>query len=148
MNVRSIMSGPAIEAPPQASITTVGKLMADAGVGAVVIVDDEAVVGIVTDRDIVTRAVALRRPLEAHVAAVMTTNVVTLDAATTVDGAYEAFRRVAFRRLPVLDKGALIGMLTIDDLLLNLSRRTADLAGPVSKEILEPAHEAALPASP
>jgi CBS domain-containing protein len=144
------MSTPAVTAPAQTPIAIVAKLMGDAGVGAVVVVDDGRAVGIVTDRDIVVRVVARSRPLDDRIDSVMTADLVTLAVDDPVERAYETFRKLPFRRLPVTtpDTRVVVGMLTVDDLVLDLSRRMTGLAGPVAEEILDPYRESSVPVVP
>jgi signal-transduction protein with cAMP-binding, CBS, and nucleotidyltransferase domain len=150
MNIRTVMSTPAVTAPPQTPIAVVAKLMADAGVGAVVVVDDTRAVGIVTDRDIVVRAVARSRPLDDRIDSVMTADLVTIAVNDAVERAYETFRKLSCRRLPVTtpDTKVVVGMLTVDDLVLDLSRRVTDLASPIAEEILDPYREPPVPVLP
>ncbi|MCZ1013019.1 CBS domain-containing protein [Streptomyces noursei] len=49
-----------------------------------------------------------------------------------VDAAYRTMRRSAVRRLPVLDEGRLVGVVALDDLLMDVSRRLSELLGAVS----------------
>jgi CBS domain-containing protein len=88
--------------------------MMDAGVGAVVVVEDMArIVGIVTERDIL-RAVAQRvRAAEARVRQWMTESVVTIEPETTVEDAAEMMFERNFRHLPVMKDGRLLGIVSL-----------------------------------
>ena len=148
MRIRDLIRTPAVVVYRDTTVAVAAKTLGDAGVGSLVVVDAGHVVGIVTDRDLVLRAMATRMPLDGRVDAVMTSDVVTIDAEDSVDDAYAAFRRVPFRRLPVVDRDAgriVIGLLAVDDLLLDVTRRLRDLSGPVAEEIFAPHRESAFP---
>src|SRR6478735_2507572 len=102
--------------------------MEQAGVGALVVLDGNTVVGLVTDRDLVRRAMARGLPGDARIDAVMTSPVVTIDADADVREAFTMFGSHAVRRLPVVREGAFIGMFTIDDALVGMARDLGDLA--------------------
>ncbi len=131
---------------PDRTITEAAEIMDRAGVGALGIVDGDVLVGIVTDRDLVRRGMARRLPPDARVDAVMTSPVVTIDAEADVREAYGVFRSNAVRRLPVVRERSLVGMLTVDDLLVHLAGELADLVRPVTAELLFPHRDSAVPA--
>lgn len=148
MRARELVRMAAVAVPRSMTIAVAAKALGDAGVGSLVVVDDGAVVGIVTDRDLVLRAMATRMPLDVPIESVMTPNVVTIDAEDSIEDAYATFRRVPFRRLPVVDRDdgrRVIGVLAIDDLLLDVTRRLRDLNGPIVEEIVMPHRESPFP---
>jgi CBS domain-containing protein len=104
------------------------RLMAEHAVGSVVVVDDDGrPAGIVTDRDLALRLVARERPPGTPVGEVMTAEPATISSeGSGVDAARQMAVR-GCRRLPVVDpvSGALVGMVTLDDLLLG-SAETVD----------------------
>lgn len=113
--------------------------MRDHHVGALVVVDADAITGIVTDRDIVVRAIAGGVPLDGRVDAIMTQDPLTIDAASDLDDALAIFDKHAFRRLPVTRDGKLTGMLTLDDLIPILAAELSEVARPILGEALFPA---------
>ena len=104
---------------PTASVLEAARLMNDRGVGGVVVVDeDNALLGIFTERDILRRVVAAGLPPETtSVADVFTRDIVTCTPDMNVDeiGSIMSTRRV--RHLPVVDVTGLHGVVTIGDLL-------------------------------
>lgn len=128
---------------PSQTLTKAAELMEERAVGALVVTDGERMTGIVTDRDLVTRGVARRLPGDARIDAVMTTNVVTLEASADLHHAFAVFRTHGIRRLPLVEDGEAVGMLTVDDLLINLCADFADVVRPVTGEVL---YEMPLPA--
>lgn len=121
---------------PWATVREAAALMEHAGVGSVAIIDRDRLVGIVTDRDLVRRVLAKGVPDDARVDSVMTTPVVEIDADADAHAAYALFRANAVRRLAVTRGGAFVGMLTIDDLLIDLAADLMDLARPITAEAL------------
>ena len=137
----------AVAVAPDRAVAEVAGLMEAAGVGSVAVVDGDELVGIVTDRDLAVRALGRRLSSEARVDATMSTPVVTIDAGADLHDAFAMFRDNAIRRLPVLRDGRFVGMVTTDDLLIDLAADLADLARPVTAEVLFGHRDAAVPAT-
>lgn len=106
----------------------VARMMAEHGVGSVVVMDDqERPVGIVTDRDLAIRVVGMERQSAVAVETIMTHQPVTVAAgASGIDAALQMATN-GCRRMPVIDpnSGRLVGVVTLDDLLLG-SAETLD----------------------
>lgn len=138
MKVSEAMTAPPVTVPPDVGLAEAARRMADASVGSVLVVDDEGVLlGIVTDRDVAVRGLGGGLDRDARVDAVMSARVVTVDAGDDLQTAYRAFRRTGVRRLPVLELGRAVGVLTVDDLFLDVFRGLADLLGPVARTVLQ-----------
>lgn len=137
MNVSDRMSAPAVTIPPRTPVGEVARQMGEYGIGSVVVTEGGALRGIVTDRDLALRALAGGLDMGESVDAVMTSPVVTVNATDDIHEAYRTFRRTGVRRLPVLDGSQVVGMLTVDDLLMDVFQRVADLLGPVAWSVLE-----------
>lgn len=130
---------------PSNTVRDAAELMDHAGVGSVAIIDGERLVGLVTDRDLARRVLARGVPDDARIDSVMSTPVVEIDAEADVHAAFAMFRTNAIRRLAVTREGAFVGMLTIDDLLIDLAADLMDLARPITAEILFAHRDAATP---
>jgi CBS domain-containing protein len=92
--------------------------MTEARVGAIPIVEGEELVGIFSERDLMTRVVVARRdPERTLVADVMTREVVTATLEEHVDFCVEKMRKVGCRHLPIVSAGRVIGVLSMRDLL-------------------------------
>ncbi|MFH9979194.1 CBS domain-containing protein [Streptomyces sp. NPDC017179] len=152
MRVSEVMTAPAVCVPPHVSLAEASRQMAECAVGSVLVVEDGALRGIVTDRDLAVRGMGGGLGTEARVETVMSPRVATIEAADDLQVAYRSFRRTGVRRLPVLDAGRVVGVLTIDDLFLEVFRRLADLLGPVAWSVLHeppgPPSETASPREP
>ncbi|MFI0960756.1 cyclic nucleotide-binding/CBS domain-containing protein [Streptomyces sp. NPDC021080] len=137
MRISEAMTAPAVCAAPDASLADVAGEMAERAVGSVLVVEDGVLLGIVTDRDLALRGMGAGLDPGTRVDAVMSPAAVTVDADDDLQVAYRTFRRTGIRRLPVLDAGRVAGVLTVDDLLLDVFRRLTDLLGPVAWSILQ-----------
>jgi CBS domain-containing protein len=120
--VADIMTKSVVMTNPEASITDTCKLMADKGVGSVVVVEANKLVGIVTERDIVRRALAAgKEPTTTKINEIMSKPVTTTTPTADVGDATELMRLKNVRRLPVLDKNrVLVGIVTSDDIIAEL----------------------------
>ena len=116
--LRDVMTTGPLVLPRTASVLDAAQAMADADIGPVLVVDDDQVLcGMVTDRDIVVRAVAPRRRLESTVLGdVCTVDVTTLSPADTVVDALRVMETHAVRRVPVVDAGRPVGIVSLADL--------------------------------
>jgi len=112
--VAEVMNRNVLAVDPTASIGEAAEKMMEAGVGAVVVVEDMVrLVGIITERDIL-RAVAQRaRAAEARVRQWMTESVVTIDPETTLEEAARMMFERNFRHLPVTKEGRLLGIVSL-----------------------------------
>ncbi|MFF8948665.1 CBS domain-containing protein [Streptomyces sp. NPDC014940] len=137
MKVSEVMTAPPVCVTPDATLVEVARLMAESAVGSVLVVVDGALHGIVTDRDLAVRGMGGGLDAGTRVDAVMSARVVTVEAVESLEAAHRTFRRTGVRRLPVLDAGRVVGVLTIDDLFLDLFRRFTDLLGPVAWSVLQ-----------
>jgi CBS domain-containing protein len=107
-----------ITAQPGEDVLGVARRMSEAGVGAIIVLEGDALVGIFSERDLMTRVVVARRdPGATPVSAVMTREVVTAEIGDKVDACEDKMRRAGCRHLPVLSQGRVIGMISMRDLL-------------------------------
>jgi len=131
------------------TITEAAEMMDRRAVGALVVVEsDGRPVGIVTDRDLVVRAVARRSSPDARVDSVMSTDLVTLAPDADLRDAFKVFEDRAIRRLPLVAGEQLVGMLTMDDLVVDLTADLARLTRPIVGQVLFGHREPVAPATP
>ncbi len=136
-----------IAVAPDCTVAHAAAVMEQAGVGSLVILDGDELVGIVTDRDLVRRVLAQGRPADVRVDSVMSAPVVTVDADADMRAVFDAFRTHAVRRLAVVRDAKFVGMTSIDDLLVQRVSELNDLCRPVTAEILFGHHETPVPAT-
>lgn len=124
--VRDVMTSNPRAIDASDTVLVAARTMRDEDVGAVVVISGGQPEGIVTDRDIVVRAVAdEREPGDTSVAEVMTRNVVSLTPADSVDRAAALMRENAVRRLPVVENGQVAGIVSLGDLAIERDSRSA-----------------------
>ena len=148
MKTRELLTKAPVAVQGGMSLREAAALMESANVGALVIMDGERLAGIATDRDIVVRAVAGAYPPDARIDSVMSTDVVTVGADVDVHEAYRILGTHGVRRLPVTDGERVLGMLTVDDLVVALATDLERLVQPVIGELVFGHHPAPLPAVP
>ena len=102
---------------PDASVLDAIKLMADKGIGALVVIDGGDLKGIVTERDYARKVIIKGRASDTTpVADIMTADVITASSQQTVNECMEMMTTKKCRHLPVVDDGDLVGMISIGDL--------------------------------
>jgi len=102
---------------PKATILDAAKCMDKNGIGALVVVEGQSVIGIFTERDLMRRVVVKELdPASITVGEVMTGSVYCCQSDTRTDALRTLMREKRIRHVPVVDDGQLIGMLSIGDL--------------------------------
>ncbi|GGY08642.1 CBS domain-containing protein [Paludibacterium paludis] len=102
---------------PDATVFQALQLMADRDVGAVLVMEDDELVGIFSERDYARRIVLQgRTSAGTHVRDIMTSRVVYVTPENTLDQCMALMTDKHIRHLPVMDAGKLIGLLSIGDL--------------------------------
>jgi CBS domain-containing protein len=117
---------------PSATLAEVARIMRDDGVGAVVVVENGAAAGLVTDRDIVVRAVADGRdPNSSSIGEVASRDLRTLTPDQDVEDAIRLMREWDVRRVVVVQDGRPVGILSIGDLAIERDPDSllADISG-------------------
>jgi CBS domain-containing protein len=124
--VNEVMTPVPVAVPPDTSLVEVGDLMRQHGIGDVLVVHEGRLRGLVTDRDIVIRAVAAHRDMSGTtVADICSTNMITVAPGEDADEAVRLMRENAVRRVPVVDGDRPIGMVSIGDLAIQRDERSA-----------------------
>ena len=118
MQVKDCMNTRIIAVTPEESVAVAARIMARHNVGVLPVkAMDGSLCGILTDRDMVTRCVALERsPQETAVSSVMSSRVASVPPTATMEQAACKMAREQVRRLPVVDGRRLVGMVTLGDL--------------------------------
>lgn len=138
MKIRDMTWRPPVTIDCGETIAAAAQKLTDEGVGALVVLDGERPVGVVTDRDLVTRGIAKRIESDARIDALMSMGVIALDADEDASELFGLWGREAVRRVPVVDGSEVVGMITLDDAIVSVSRDLADLAGVLSTQIAFP----------
>jgi CBS domain-containing protein len=138
MKARDVMRRSPVELPADATIGEAAHLMDERAVGAVVVVDVPGgrPIGVVTDRDVVVRAVARGVASDARLDAVMSMGVICLDADADLHDAVRLFATHPIRRLPLVEQDRMVGMLTVDDLLVDLAGDLGNVVRGLTAQVL------------
>src|SRR3954452_11806918 len=116
-SIREVMTGDPRTVAPSATLTEAARAMRDDDIGAVLVVDQGALSGIITDRDIAVRAVAEGADPDAtKVADVCSQDLVTLTVDQSVEDAIRIAHDRGIRRIPVVQDGRPAGIVTLGDL--------------------------------
>ena len=121
---------------PTDSLRLAAQAMEELDVGVIPVVQDERLVGMVTDRDITVRGVAHGRPVDSTpLSEVMSTDVLTCFEDQSLDEATRQMQDAQIRRLPVVDREAhLVGILTLGDVAVKAGgENVADTLGEISE---------------
>lgn len=124
--VDEVMTPDPFTVTTSATLTNVAQLMRDADVGDIVVMSNGLVAGVVTDRDIVVRSVANGDdPTTMTVGDIASQDLVAVGPNDSIAGAVALMRQRAIRRLPVIDDGRLVGIVSLGDLAIELDERSA-----------------------
>lgn len=145
MKVRDIMTTDVTVAERDTTIEEIATLMRDENVGSIPIVDDEnALEGIVTDRDIVVRCIAKGQdPAECTAEDIMSDDCESVTPDTEVEEAARLMADKQIRRLPIVEDGELVGMLSIGD--VAVKQGDDDLSGEALQEISQGVKDESMP---
>ena len=115
--VRELMAEPVVTVMADTTLTDAARLMRDADIGGVVVVKKNKPIGVLTDRDIVVRGIADNRmPGTVTAGEICSTDVVTVNSDAELVEAIALMRRASVRRLPVTERGELVGLLSLGEL--------------------------------
>ena len=145
MKVQEIMSNNPACCTRETSLQDVAVLMVEHDCGEIPVVDNtqsKRPVGVITDRDITCRTVALgKNPLELRARDCMSSPAVTVTTQTSVDDCLKLMEENQLRRVPVVDEsGCCCGMVSQADIAANASKGDA---GKMVKEVSRPTHNGA-----
>jgi CBS domain-containing protein len=124
--VRDVMTTDLVSCRSEAPIAEAARHMRDRDIGDVLVVDDGQVRGIVTDRDIVVRCLAEGGDVsKATIGDVCTSALQTVRSDAAIAEAAAIMRDHALRRLPVVDDGAAVGIVSLGDLAVESDPKSA-----------------------
>jgi CBS domain-containing protein len=138
MLVREILHEAPVTVPPTCHLDEAARIMADRGVGSLLVVSAGDLLGIVTDRDICVRGIGTGATVSDPVETVMTAHPRTIEGSADIVAAFRSFREADARRLPVLEEGELAGIISVDELLVALVVEFNDAIGPIARELAAP----------
>lgn len=126
MKLRDVMTPAPVVVPLDLSIAEAARLMRDQAIGDVLVTESDRLCGMVTDRDIVVRALAdARDPMRTSIRDVCSADLITLSPDSSTSEAVRLMRDNAIRRIPVVENGRPVGIVSMGDLAVELDERSA-----------------------
>ena len=137
MNIREIMTPNPRCVAPNESIQSAARIMRDEDTGAVPVVENGKVLGMVTDRDIVIRAVADGAQMNKPVREIVSGDVVCATPDMSTRDASKLMSEHQIRRLPVVENDRLVGIVSLGDIAVKEGRdsRTGDTREDISEGV-------------
>lgn len=124
--IRDLMTPDPLVLQKDASVAEAAKSMKQRDIGDVLVMDGDRLCGIVTDRDIVIRTLAEGKdPKGTPLGEMCSQDLVTVPSDASVEDAVEAVRDRAIRRLPVVDNGRPVGIVSLGDLAMDRDPQSA-----------------------
>jgi len=139
MHIREVMTPNPRTVAPDDTIQNAARIMRDEDTGAVPVVEDGRPIGMLTDRDIVIRAVADDGMINRPVREIVTTGIVCVTPDMSTREANELMSEHQVRRLPVVENDRIVGIVSLGDLAVKegKDRRTGDTLQDISAGVKE-----------
>jgi CBS domain-containing protein len=115
-SAKDIMKNQVVTVDSSMSVMDTAKIMDDAGIGCVVIIENNIVVGIVTERDFVKRVVSQGLPLSTPIKKVMSSPLIVVSPDENIWEVAELMKQRRIHKVPVVHQNLLVGMVTATDL--------------------------------
>jgi CBS domain-containing protein len=137
MGIEDLVKKPPVSLPADARCIEAAEAMREQNVGSIVVAEGGKPLGVITDRDLVVRVMARNEdPGELTVGEVMSKDPGFVFRTRSIDEVVATMRQLGVRRIPVVDEnGELDGLVSMDDLLVAISRQLEDLAAVIEREI-------------
>jgi len=119
MLVKEVMNTKVLTTTKETLIKDAARIMTKHTIGGLLVLEDEKIIGILTERDILGKVVARGDdPRLVRVQDIMTTNVITIQDNDTIEKAVELMTEHNIKKLPVLHEKRLVGIVTASDIIL------------------------------
>ncbi len=119
--VKQIMSTSVLSVDSSVTATNAAKMMEDAGVGSVVVLENNLPVGIITDRDFAMKITAHSYPIDTPVRRIMSSPLISIDPNSDLWIASDLMSTRNVRKLPVIEDDKVVGILTSSDLVKHIA---------------------------
>jgi CBS domain-containing protein len=124
--IHEVMTPNPVTLPGTASVQDAARAMRDQAIGDVIVIEHNQVCGIITDRDIVVRTVAeTQDPATVTLADICSHSMLTVTPTDSVEQAVRLMRTHAIRRVPVVEGGQAVGVVSLGDLAVERDPRSA-----------------------
>ncbi len=135
MIVKDVMTKSVITVSPDTSVKKASMVMKKNDIGSLIIMKGEKLAGIITERDVIRKVVSPgKSTTKTNISNIMSENVITIDAKSSLDKACKIMKKEHIKKLPVLDKGKLAGIVTETDIVSNEPRMASYIYRMVLKE--------------
>lgn len=125
-SIREVMTQDAKTMKADETLTSAAQAMKESDIGCVLVMTGGKLHGLVTDRDIVVRAIAENRdPSRTKLEEICTKETRTLSPDASVDDAVELMRKESIRRVPVVENDSPVGMVSLGDLAVERDPKSA-----------------------
>ena len=114
--VRDVMTPKLVSVQPGDSLATAAQAMRENDIGDLIVLNGEELFGVITDRDIVVRGIAENHDPQTQVKEIASQQVKTVSPEDAVDDAVEIMKDHAVRRLPVVENGRVVGVVSLGDI--------------------------------
>ncbi|MGI0061769.1 MAG: CBS domain-containing protein, partial [Nitrosotalea sp.] len=114
--VRNIMKFNVVSIDSLSTASDAAKKMKDANIGCVIVTENNTAIGILTERDLVRKILALQKPLSTSVKDIMSTPLIMIDPEETLWELAELMKQKQIHKVPVVEHGKLVGIVTATDL--------------------------------
>jgi len=122
MDVKDIIKK-AVSIEPNSSVKKAASLMSKKNIGCLIVMNNKKIVGIITERDILKKVEAVAKNVNSvFVKDIMIKKVITISPDDNLDDAALVMSKHKIKKLPVVDKGELIGIITNTDIIKNSER--------------------------
>ena len=115
-SIKDAMTTKPASLPASATVADAAQQMRELDIGDVLVEQEGRLAGIVTDRDIVVRAIAEGRDVTSKLGDIVSSEVVCITPAESADDAIRLMRERALRRVPVVENGRPVGIVSLGDL--------------------------------
>ena len=116
ITIGQVMTKSIISVDASATINEAAKMMEDTKVGAVLVMENNLPVGIVTDRDFAIKVAAHAYPISTSVKKIMSSPLFSVNSADSVRSAADLMHSSGVRKLPVIDEQKIVGIITATDI--------------------------------
>lgn len=134
--VRNIMKKNVISIDSSMTVSDAAKMMDDASIGAIVVLENGIAIGIITERDLVRRIIAKGKPLPTNVKEAMSSPLIVINPDDTVWELAQLMKIRRIHRVPVVKDNRLVGMVTTSDVVRLCSVGSDDEMNKITEQIL------------
>ncbi len=120
--VKDIMTKALISVNPTTTAVQIAKMMEQGGIGAILVKENDNLVGIITDRDFATKIVANNLSLDTPVEKIMSSPLITINHDEPISAAAQMMSNKKIRKLAVSENGTIVGLVTSTDLVNQLAK--------------------------